>query len=382
MSLADQPPAPPPAWLVVFEPSGNRRRVAVDPLPFLIGRHKENHLALADARISRNHARILLEGPQYVIEDLGSTNGLFVNGERVSRKLLRPYDGIEFGAPGSFRLVFETGDAQLPQLAARVAAAPGASGELVRLQAVVQLARALEAAISTTDVLAALVDAALAVSRAERGFLLLGEGKLQVCVARNNRGEFLDPAELRVPLSRIEEALGAGRGVVELSFHPLNSATAADTAAGLEPASAVCLPLVRIRSSDEAERETIGALYLDSRTAAADLAAGGRELLQTLALEASTVIENARLLEGERERRRLEEELRIARTIQQSLLPRDFPSSGWLRALGRSLPCYEVGGDYFDLRRISPDSYAVILADVAGKGTSSALLAALLQECF
>jgi len=379
MNPPDTPCALTPAWLVVFEPSGNRQRVRVDPLPFSIGRHRENHLVLADARISRNHARILSEGPHYVIEDLGSTNGLFVNGERVSRKSLRPYDGIEFGAPGSFRLVFETEDVQLPRLAARVAAAPGSSGELARLEAIVQLARALETAISTTDVLAALVDAALAVSRAERGFLLLGDGKLQVRVARNSRGEFLDSSELRVPLSRIEEALGAARGIVELSFDTQHSAT---TTAELRLASAVCLPLVRIRSLNETKREMIGALYLESRTGAADLAAGGRELLQALALEASTVIEIARLLEGERERRRLEEELRIARLIQQSLLSRDLPSSGWLRALGRSLPCYEVGGDYFDLRRISPESYAVILADVAGKGTSSALLAALLQGVF
>ena len=62
---------------------------------------------------------------------------------------------------------------------------------------------------------------------------------------------------------------------------------------------------------------------MDSRIAAADLAGGNRELLQTLAIEASTVLENARLLEEERGKQQMEEELRLARTIQQSLLPRE-----------------------------------------------------------
>ena len=76
---------------------------------------------------------------------------------------------------------------------------------------------------------------------------------------------------------------------------------------------------------------------MDSRVIAADLAGGNRELLQTLAIEASTVLENARLLEEERTKQQMEEELRLARTIQQSLLPGSLPSEGWLRASGSSV---------------------------------------------
>jgi serine phosphatase RsbU (regulator of sigma subunit) len=104
--------------------------------------------------------------------------------------------------------------------------------------------------------------------------------------------------------------------------------------------------------------------------------------LQTLALEASTILENARLLEGERARQRLEEELKIARGIQESLLPRRLPDTGWLRAAGRSIPCHQVGGDYFDVRPVGPDAWALVNADVSGKGVSSALLASLLQGLF
>jgi serine phosphatase RsbU (regulator of sigma subunit) len=121
---------------------------------------------------------------------------------------------------------------------------------------------------------------------------------------------------------------------------------------------------------------------MDSRAGEADLSSGNRELLQTLALEASTILENARLLEGERSRQRMEEELRIARAIQESLLPRKLPSTGWLRAAGHSVPSHQVGGDYFDLHPIGASTWALINADVSGKGVSSALLASLIQGVF
>jgi serine phosphatase RsbU (regulator of sigma subunit) len=78
----------------------------------------------------------------------------------------------------------------------------------------------------------------------------------------------------------------------------------------------------------------------------------------------------------------LDEELRIARQVQQSLLPRHLPQSGWLRAAGTTVPSYQVGGDYFDVRPWGPDAWSLIVADVSGKGASSALLASLIQGAF
>jgi serine phosphatase RsbU (regulator of sigma subunit) len=59
-----------------------------------------------------------------------------------------------------------------------------------------------------------------------------------------------------------------------------------------------------------------------------------------------------------------------------------MPSEGWFRAAGSSLPATQVGGDYFDVRQLSPDLWAAVIADVSGKGVSSALLAGLLQGAF
>src|ERR1035441_2289625 len=121
--------------------------------------------------------------------------------------------------------------------------------------------------------------------------------------------------------------------------------------------------------------ETVGVLYMDSRLMVADLAGGNRELLQTLAIEASTVLENARLLQEEQAKHQMEDELRLARTIQQSLLPGRLPGEGWLRASGSSLASHEVGGDYYDVTRVSARCRSAVVADVSGKGVSSALLA-------
>ena len=101
-----------------------------------------------------------------------------------------------------------------------------------------------------------------------------------------------------------------------------------------------------------------------------------------MALEASTILENARLLEEEREKQRIEEELKIAREIQQGLLPSELPSVGWFRVAGSSIASHQVGGDYFDVKQLGPDVWATVVADVSGKGVSSALLAALLQGAF
>jgi phosphoserine phosphatase RsbU/P len=127
---------------------------------------------------------------------------------------------------------------------------------------------------------------------------------------------------------------------------------------------------------------TVGVLYMDSRETAADLSSGNREILQTLALEASTILENARLLEEERTKQHMEEELNIARDIQTGLLPSELPTEGWFRAVGSSIASRQVGGDYFDVRRVNADLYACVIADVSGKGVSAALLAALLQGAF
>jgi serine phosphatase RsbU (regulator of sigma subunit) len=381
---------------VVIDPSGHRARVAVAPLPFLIGRQPDSHLVLRDSRASRSHARIVVEGSGYVIEDAGSRHGTFVNGKRIFRHDLRSSDRIEFGVQDSYQLVFALDGAELKRLMEQVTApersAPGVGANLGKLRAILDLARTLQSSFSIDDVLNSVVDTALAITGAERGFLLLRAGdSLEMRVARHRRGEHLPATELRVPRELIRRALEQRRDLFSMNFDPLEAgpagpAQARNTIADLDLRSVISVPLVRMRAGQgdttsmmQAGAETVGVLYMDSRLGTADLAGGNRELLETLAIETSTVLENARLLEEERAKLQLEEELNLARAIQQSLLPKSLPSSGWLRASGSSLASHAVGGDYFEVADVHGHCWSAVVADVSGKGVSSALLASLLQ---
>jgi sigma-B regulation protein RsbU (phosphoserine phosphatase) len=380
--------------LAVINPSGNRNRMPLDRLPFLIGRQGDNHLVLRDNRASRNHARIFTENGEYFIEDLNSRHGVYVNGERVKRHQLADSDRIDFGFQDSYRLVFSLEEDEIHKIMEQFSAPQGSgANNLAKLRSLVEVARALQSSLSTNDVLAAVVDAALSVTGAERGFLLLRkEEELEVSVARDRRGIPLAITDLSVPRSLIHRALRTRRELLSMSFDPLGQEGVRPemSVANLELRSVVCVPLVHVRTGSGSMQETIatsvndtvGVLYMDSRGSAADLSSGNREILQTLALEASTILENARLLQEEREKQRLEEELNVARAIQQDLLPADLPSEGWFRAAGSSITSRQVGGDYFDVRRIDADTFACAIADVSGKGVSAALLAALLQGAF
>ena len=383
------------AGLVVVNPSGTRTRVVIEPVPFLIGRQSDNHLVLRDNRASRTHACITYEGGGWFIEDLNSRHGLFVNGQRVQKQTLASSDRIEFGFADSYKLIFSVEEDELARLletiTGPVAPAAAGSGGLGKLRALVEVARALQNSLSLEDVLASVVDAALAITATERGFLLLRElGDLRVSVARDRFGAPLSDSDLQVPTSVIHRALNSRRELLSMNFDPAGEQGVRPSMSitDLELRSVVCVPLVRVRTGSAQETmmasmsDTVGLLYLDSRQAPADLSAGNRELLQTLALEASTILENARLLSEEREKQRMEEELRVAQKIQSDLLPRELPTSGWFRAAATSIPSREVGGDYYDLHQPNPESWAVVVADVSGKGVSAALLASLLQGAF
>lgn len=384
--------------LVIVDPNGRRQRVPLFPFPFRMGRAPDNNLVLRDTRISRNHAQISRVDGHYVLEDLGSRHGVWVNGERIEKsRRLEGSERIEFGVPDGYQIHFtRTGDEMRRLMARPVTGDTGRAGatNLEKLRAVLEVARSLQSSFSTDDVLNTVVDAALSVTGAERGFLLLldEERTLQVRSARAAGGGELPPDALRVPRRLIQQALESRRDLFSMSFDPSGADDhfPGNTITDLELRSVVCIPLVRVSLSNSggatqmlsAATASVGLLYMDSRVTSVDLAGGNRELLQTLAIEASTVLENARLIEEQRVKQRIEEELDVARRIQQSLMPRHLPQDGWFVVFGSSQSSHHVGGDYFDVSALGPDTWSLVVADVAGKGVSSALLASFLQGAF
>ncbi|MEZ5395958.1 MAG: FHA domain-containing protein [Bryobacterales bacterium] len=317
--------------LTVIGPNGERRRVLVDRSPFRIGRLPDRELTLKDGRISRDHAQILLEDGQYFIEDVNSRHGVFVNGRKAARAPLKRRDRIDFGIEDSYCIYVGDAPAFQTPLLQKVAALPGApesAGNLTRLSAVLDVARTLESSGNVDDVLAAAVDAALAITKAERGFLMLKNerGDLEIRVARDDQGQQLAEDDLQTPRGVINEALHQRSDLFAMSFDPSmgRKVNPSETVVALQLQSVVCVPLLKIRLGEAAEtrvlsakQDTIGVLYMDTRRAGANLIDGAKEVLQTLAVEISSVLENARC-STRGARRLLEQELNIARDIQQA----------------------------------------------------------------
>ena len=148
----------------------------------------------------------------------------------------------------------------------------------------------------------------------------------------------------------------------------------------------LCAPLRLVRYVEKAEQDTkdkmIGVLYLDSRERGALRSQASRAALETLSIEAAVAIENARLYREALERARLDQELKVAAAIQQSLLPVSNRSGAFYSTAGSSIPCRAVGGDFFDYFDAPDNRFGFILGDVAGKGAPAALLAAAVLGMF
>jgi serine phosphatase RsbU (regulator of sigma subunit) len=99
-----------------------------------------------------------------------------------------------------------------------------------------------------------------------------------------------------------------------------------------------------------------------------------RDFLASLAMQAAVAIENARFHERALEWKRVETDLAAAQDMQRSLLPQHMPDIYGYSIAAHSVTCYEVGGDYLDIVQLPSGDTIFVVADVAGKGLSSALV--------
>ena len=94
---------------------------------------------------------------------------------------------------------------------------------------------------------------------------------------------------------------------------------------------------------------------------------------------AAVKIENAEAIEKAIEREKMEKELALAAQIQKDFMPRQNPACENFDIAGTNIPCYQVGGDYYDFIPIDPSRLGIVIADVSGKGMGASLLMASLR---
>jgi phosphoserine phosphatase RsbU/P len=386
------------AVLEVVSPDGARRFVRITQAPFHIGRGAEtgNHLQLSDRRISRNCAAIVMEANRFYLEDRGQRRGLYVNGEKIESRALEDGDSITFGLEDSYEIVFRsshsTGEESIPHLLTRIehitSSEPGSGGGLRKLNLLLEATTLLHSQLPLDSVLGTMLDHAVAVTDADRGLLLEADatGTLKVRLARRSGGLRLPPESLTPSQTAIQLALKKQSSVITEDLAQAEmDLQAAQSIVAQRLRAVVVIPLYAMSRANTDQSmvnikrgEFLGVLYLDSRRPAA-FSKLDRQILDALAADAASILDNARLVERERERQRMEEQINIARGIQQALLPRGFREYPHLAISGINTPCLAVGGDYFDVFPLSDNRTAFLLADVSGKGLGAALLTTMLQ---
>jgi serine phosphatase RsbU (regulator of sigma subunit) len=377
--------------LEVLSPDGARRFVRVTQSPFLIGRGAEtgNHLQLSDRRISRQCAALVYEGGSFYLEDRGQRRGLYVNGEKVESCKLADNDRISFGMEDSYEIIFRSSASteSIPNLLTRIDSITSSgpvSGGLRKLNLLLEATTLLHSQLPLDSVLSTMLDHAISVTDADRGILLEpdGSGSLRVRLARRSGGQRLPPESMTPSQTAIRQAVEQQTSIITEDLAQADiDLQAAQSIIAQRLRAVVVIPLYAMASSGGqpgSRGALLGVVYLDSRRPAA-FSKLERQILDALSVEAASVLDNARLVERERERQRLEQELTIARDIQQALLPHHLKDFPYVHVRGMNQPCLTVGGDYFDVFAVDENRTAFLIADVSGKGLGAALLTTMLQ---
>ncbi len=359
-----------------------RRSVHVTRLPFEVGRKTDKDLVFSDPRVSRDHATFIGEGNDYFLIDQNSRHGTYVNGEKISRHKLQRDDKIEFGVRDNMHVVFDPKPASsssasllLSQIATFKSSTD--STDLAKLTIFLDAARRLNSSGVLGEIIHTLIESTLRLTGAERGFVFLKQldGTLRIAAGLNSKGDEISD-DATISQSILQDAMRANAAFMLTDTSQSGDMAMRQSVVAFDLRTVICIPLRGQSGSD-----VIGALYVDARYRARDFSNVSRDILQTIATEAASLLEKARLVEAEEASRRMEQELTIAASIQQGLLTVNVPDVAFAKLRARNFACKQVGGDFYDVVA-TPQSLGFVLADVSGKGVSAALLASTLQGMF
>jgi serine phosphatase RsbU (regulator of sigma subunit) len=377
------------ALITVRSSDGGTTRFPLVKGRVTIGRSRENDIFLPDQWLSRHHAEIRVSSGSHRLRDLGSKNGTLLNGHPLTDEAsLQDGDVITLG---EHVLTFNDRDAttaeeepeplgtrifsalELSEMEARPATSDTETARRARARGILSVTDLLvhRPLPETFELILKLLFEAVP---AERAAILLLEGSpavLQVKVSRSRRGE----ADVRLSRSIARRVVEERVSVLlpnvleDVAFREQESILAT----GIR--SAVCAPLWLTTGAHD---EVIGLVYLDSLKGTHTFSEEDLLIVTALARVAAAKIENARLLEESLEKRRLDEDLRVASEIQRSLLPKESPQITGYHLIGTNTPCRTIGGDYFDFM-LHQGGLLIALGDVSGKGTGAALLMTVLR---
>jgi len=367
------------ATLIIQEgPHGQvGRRFELDKLAAVIGRDPGVEISLPSQLVSRRHARIHCRDGQFLVEDLGSRNGVLINGERITGLTAFTHDDkiritdfvLTLEAPEADNLVDDDAVVRARVDATTISQDVYTLQSGHKLKVLLELSRLLSGAVESEALFKQLLEHLLMLfPRADRGVVVLcDQGKLLVEAEQTRskvgRGGF--------PISRtiIRKALEEGVGLLSEDIHSDERFSASATLQRVDSRTLMCVPLIGHGG------RRLGAVQLASAQNDSAFAAEDLHLFTTIGMQVAMVLENLALQEERVQQAQLRKELAMAREIQQSFLPTNFtpvPGGGY-ELFATVYPAREVSGDLYDFFPLDDGRLAFFVGDVSGKGMSAAL---------
>ena len=367
------------ARLEVSDAMGRIQVVPIEDDRVTVGRASSNTLSLDGDEISRSHAEIVREGDRYILRDVGSRFGTFVNDERVVEHTLGHGDRIRIGRHADLQFLIEEAHGHVTRTTSAGVRSLRQAATLLDWLGALGTAKVLD------QLLAMVIDFAITLSGAERGFIMLahpGRG-LEFTLGRGARQVTLSGDAFQTNLEIPEQVFATGHS----QFVPDPDSETLDYTLtdGFPGGSVHCVPLMLPRyverTGDIGDPRPVGVLYLDNPVQGSPSSMEIQLGLRTQAAEAAVAIENNRLYCQIQGKARLERDLRKAHEFQQGLLPMAPPKHDYFSAAAEMVPCRSIGGDFFDYLDLD-GSFGFAVGDVAGKGAAAGLLGARVQEIF
>jgi len=365
----------------------------------VLGRSFDTDVRIDDLTVSRQHAKVTRSGNGYIIEDMGSGNGTFVNGRRVSAPMpLRDNDVIKI-SQNLFRFVAieqeearasaSTGAVDVSELDSNIvdtvdvkrtlvdmagarAESPAAAAQAhQRLKTVAEIAQRVQSVLDMDELLAGIMDSLFAIfPQADRGFIMLQDEDSEELtpVVTRNRSQ-TGSAQITVSRHIVKEVTSKRVAVLSADAMGDQRFSAAQSVVSFQIRSMMCVPLV-------AQEELLGIINVDTMRQDARFGTDDLELLTVVANQMALAIANARLHERLLKRERVERDMRLARQVQHSFLPESVPDVPGMEFCAHYNAALDVGGDFYDFIFHDENRLSIVVGDVSGKGVPAALLMA------
>jgi serine phosphatase RsbU (regulator of sigma subunit)/pSer/pThr/pTyr-binding forkhead associated (FHA) protein len=344
-----------------------------------LGRNADCTVSLPGKQISRQHAFIHVQEGRFFLEDMGSSNGTFINGKRLtphSPSVLTERDTFQIG-PYLFALrpgAQEKTEERDSSLVVRETVSATSLHEKLlaqdpstKLQMVLEIAQALSNTLELDPLLDKLLEKLMTLlPQADRISVILCVDDKLITRAQRTRRELPDMSFSRTIVRR---ALDERIGLISEDLKSDQRYEASQSITSLDLHSILCVPMIT------QEGRALGVLQCDRFCQGFGFRVDDLHLLTAISMVVTVVLENVELHAEKLREERLHQELALAHEIQEGYLPDElegFPDADF-EILGRVFPARQVAGDFFDFVRTPAGQLGFFVGDVSGKGMPAAL---------